>query len=297
MQATETVISDGVLSKCLLSPGQHEYQTRVLLIEDNEDAMSLVKFALMKFGEGQYSLIWAKTLGQGIKEAAAEEADVVLLDLGLPECRGQASYARVHEQAPNIPVVVLTSDETKETKEAVIEGGASKYLLKRDISGPSLVRAIEAAILNARKTRDTETVAGNETRRMLLIEDDEDAMLLVSYALQEYGKGRFSLEWEPSLQRGMERLAKRDIDAVILDLGLPDSMGSSGYMELRKAYPNVPIVVLTGSEPTGLEFMLLACGADAYLEKSFTSGSRLVRAVDSAFEKPGASRQSGARIQ
>ncbi len=70
-----------------------------------------------------------------------------------------------------------------------------------------------------------------------------------------------------------------DIDLVILDLVLPDSVGSAGYLELHKAAPDVPIVVLTGSTCMEVEFAVLASGADDYLDKSVTSGPQLLNTI------------------
>ena len=253
--------------------------TQILLIEDSEDAMRLVEYALTTFGGDKYCLRWAKTLYEGLREASRQDVDVVLLDLGLPDSDGPISYAWIRNHAPDLPVVVLTGDDNPETKDVIKAGGASNYLLKQGLSGKLLVLAIESALQHSRGTGCAQQ-SGGEPRRVLLIEDDEDAMLLVGYALHQFGNGRFCLDWERSLEAGMKRLAAGGIDVVLLDLGLPDSEGTTAYMELRKLAPAVPVVVLTGNQSVELEFALLACGADEYLDKCLTSGSQLVRSVD-----------------
>ena len=55
---------------------------------------------------------------------------------------------------------------------------------------------------------------------------------------------------------------------ICLDLKLPDTHGVSGVRELKRSYPDVPILVLTASQASDYEDLALEAGADAFLEKS-----------------------------
>ena len=57
-------------------------------------------------------------------------------------------------------------------------------------------------------------------------------------------------------------------DLFCLDLKLPDTHGVSGVREVRAAYPNIPLVVLSASPATDYEDLALEAGADLYLEKA-----------------------------
>lgn len=121
-------------------------QECVLLIEDNEEAMWLVRFALQEHGNGRYRLEWAITLNEGLEHLSNGGVDVVLLDLGLPDSSGQESYAWVREVSPQVPVVVLTGNTSQETEMAVTAGGVDGYLVKDQVSGSLLLQAIGAAL-------------------------------------------------------------------------------------------------------------------------------------------------------
>ena len=47
------------------------------------------------------------------------------------------------------------------------------------------------------------------------------------------------------LSKGIERLEAEDIDAVLLDLGLPDSQGLNTFEKIQAVAKNVPILILT----------------------------------------------------
>jgi DNA-binding response OmpR family regulator len=114
---------------------------------------------------------------------------------------------------------------------------------------------------------------------VLLIEDDEEAMLLVRYSLQAYGEGRFRLKWVERLSEGLTQLSKGGVDIVLVDLGLPDSSGPSSLASVREAAPEVPVLVLTGDTREETEFAAAAYGMDDYLVKNQLSGAQLLYAI------------------
>ena len=126
-------------------------QKSILLIEDNEEAMFLVRCAFQEHGMGNYRLEWAQGLSAGLERIEKGGIDLVLLDLGLPESSGPASYSWVRQVAVEIPVLVLTGDIREETEWAVAACGVEDYLIKDQISGALLVQAIRAALRTGRR--------------------------------------------------------------------------------------------------------------------------------------------------
>ena len=125
---------------------------RVLLIEDNQEEMLLVHYTLEEFGQGRYDLEWSSRLSDGLDRLRDGGIDVVLLDLGLPECEGPISYVALRNTAPNVPAIVLTGDGREQTERLVMNYGAEDYLVKDEVSGLQLVRAIRSALYR-QKTR------------------------------------------------------------------------------------------------------------------------------------------------
>jgi DNA-binding response OmpR family regulator len=98
-------------------------------------------FALTGDGGEQFHLEWAPNLGEAMARLAQPGIEVVLLDLGLPETSGYRSFLAVDAAAGGkIPVVILTSDDSRDSHDLTLGYGASAYLIKDAVS-PGRLRA------------------------------------------------------------------------------------------------------------------------------------------------------------
>lgn len=122
------------------------HQELILLIEDNEEAMFLVKSAIEDYGDGRYRLEWSNGLHDGLAQLSKGGVDLILLDLGLPESSGPVTYDSVRAIAPDVPVLVLTGDASEESELRVTGNGGEDYLIKDQVSGSLLLQAIQSAL-------------------------------------------------------------------------------------------------------------------------------------------------------
>ena len=76
--------------------------------------------------------------------ALAEQPDVVLMDLSMPEVDGVAATRQFRRELPEVPVVVLTSFSDRARIVDALDAGAIGYLLK-DADPDELIRGIQAA--------------------------------------------------------------------------------------------------------------------------------------------------------
>ena len=86
----------------------------------------------------------------------------------------------------------------------------------------------------------------DEPLHVLVIEDDPDDARLLREALGDAEPQAFAMAWANRLQEGLEHLRANHVDALLLDLGLPDSQGMDTFEAIQKQAPQIPIVVLSG---------------------------------------------------
>jgi len=108
---------------------------------------------------------------------------------------------------------------------------------------------------------------------ILVIDDEVQIRRLLRITLQ--AAGHIVREVETG-QLGLDEIARRAPDAVILDLGLPDSSGLDVLRRLRE-WSRVPVLVLTVLSSELDKVAALDAGADDYLTKPFGGGELLAR--------------------
>ncbi len=128
----------------------------------------------------------------------------------------------------------------------------------------------------------TEGAAADEVVPVLLIEDDEADALLVREYLADAGLG-VSLSWQQSLAAATPELAAGPV-CVLLDLGLPDSVGFDGIRHVLSLAPDAAVLVLTGADES-LGIAAVTAGAQDYLIKGQVDGATLSRCIRYAIER------------
>jgi serine phosphatase RsbU (regulator of sigma subunit) len=122
-----------------MAPG---HQLRVLLIEDDDGDALLVE-EMLADSDHPVSLDRVETMAAAV--SGQIHADCVLLDLQLSDVIGLDGLARLREHAPNTAVVVLTGQRDELTGVAAVASGAQDYLVKDQVDGPLLVKAVRYA--------------------------------------------------------------------------------------------------------------------------------------------------------
>lgn len=132
---------------------------RVLLVEDDDADAFLVRELLEEAG-ARVELQVAATLGQARERIAG--VDCVLLDLGLPDAQGLDGLRRLLSVADRAAVCVLTGLGDDHLGAAAVAEGAQDYLIKGQVDGVLLARALRYAVErkradeNARRLHDVE---------------------------------------------------------------------------------------------------------------------------------------------
>ena len=100
--------------------------------------------------------------------------------------------------------------------------------------------------------------------RVLVVEDDDAIGALLQTSLRSHG---YEVSWHRSGYAALRGAPAKDLDLVLLDLGLPDLDGLEVCRQLRVSQPNTVIVVLTARDEEMDVVVGLDAGADDYLTK------------------------------
>ena len=121
--------------------------------------------------------------------------------------------------------------------------------------------------------------------RVLAIEDSSADAELVRAMLEGVQWPVFTVINAQRLAEGLQYLQEQTFDVVLLDLGLPDSVGMDAVRTVRKVCPEVPIIVLSGWDDEEIAVTTLQMDVQDYLIKGKFDGNLLVRSIRYARER------------
>jgi DNA-binding NarL/FixJ family response regulator len=114
---------------------------RVLVVDDHPSFRSCVRALLISEG---FDVVGEAEDGESALALAAElSPDLVLLDIQLPDISGFEVVSRLHEENPELEIVLVSSRDAEAYGSALGASGARGFITKGDLSGPALARLLE----------------------------------------------------------------------------------------------------------------------------------------------------------
>ena len=156
----------------------------ILIIEDEQPIRRFLRASLSNEG---YRLSEAATGEEGLRMAAAQPPDLVILDLGLPDLDGQEVLKRLREWS-SAPIIVLSARDQELQKIQALDNGADDYVSKPFGTGELLAR-MRVAIRHAHRGNSEEAyIAIGDLRidvpaRLVYRKDEEIHLTPIEYKL------------------------------------------------------------------------------------------------------------------
>ena len=122
---------------------------KILLIENDPAAASLIRAALTENGSGPFDVEWVRQLSDGLKRVQGRGErgiDAILLELSLSDSQGMETFDKLFTAAPYIPILILGGKGNEALAKEAVGRGAQDYLLPGHLDGYSLSRALRNAI-------------------------------------------------------------------------------------------------------------------------------------------------------
>ena len=99
---------------------------KILYVEDNDDNVYMLKNRLARAG---FTVVIATNGTQGIAMATSEQPDLILMDLTLPDIRGEEATQRIEANptTKKIPVIALTANAMAGDREKALAAGCDDF--------------------------------------------------------------------------------------------------------------------------------------------------------------------------
>ena len=149
---------------------------KVLLIEDNPGDIRLVQEMLSESKGIAFRLETANSLAAARVLLAKQQFEVILLDLGLPDSTGFNTFTAAHNEAPQIPIILLTALDDPPLAYEILQNNAQDYVVKGQVDSSLLFRSIRYAI---ERKHASEQIRTSKANIINLVENNPDGILNV----------------------------------------------------------------------------------------------------------------------
>ncbi len=152
----------------------------VLLVEDNLEFAKRLESSLKALPGQPLRLAACGQLAEARKVlASSQTVDAVLLNLNLPDSQGLETLRQVREQAPGLPVVVVTASEDEALALEALRAGAQDYLFETEANARTVTRSVGYAI---ERGRGEQALRESEQRFKRLLQSTTDYIFSVTVA-------------------------------------------------------------------------------------------------------------------
>ncbi|UYN92828.1 MAG: GAF domain-containing protein [Anaerolineales bacterium] len=134
--------------------------------------------------------------------------------------------------------------------------------------------------------------AERDSIRLLLVEDNPGDARLIQEMLKDVANMELRIQHAATLKDGLQYLGdpEKPLDAVLLDLGLPDSQGFDTFTRVQEKAEAFTVIILSGLNDVDMALHAVRNGAQDYLVKGQISGELLLRSIRHAIERDEADR-------
>lgn len=209
---------------------------RILICEDNPDIAQLLSYML---ADENFESDIAYNADAARHYCASTLYDAITLNINLPNDDGVflMTWLRSEEKTRCVPIIIISIEAAEPSTQAIRENLLIKDWITNPIDKIRLRKSLHSALMLDSKTSSTLPV-------ILHVEYDQDLVLVVSELLQS----KCTLIHAPTLEIARKHLEHERVNAIILDIALPDGSGEELLTSLPPLNANTPVLIFSGLE-------------------------------------------------
>ena len=253
----------------------------IVLVEDENVLANLLE---KKFTKANYNIKLAKNGDAGLKLIKTAKPDLVLLDMALPTISGIQVLEKLREEKilPELPVIIISNSGQDVEIDKAFKLGIKDYLVKINFDPDELLEKVGMA-LNTGVTKP-EGGSGEIAGRVLVVEDD---IFLIKLLGKKIASSNIECFYTKNIAQARTILKENSIDAILLDIVMPDGNGITFLRELKDdpRLKSIPVIIISNlGQPEEIE-LGMESGAVEYLVKANTTPGEIVEKVKKLLSK------------
>jgi two-component system cell cycle response regulator len=267
----------------------------IVAVDDERENLELLEAVLTPAGHTVRKVAGGREALQAIELEAPE---LILLDLMMPGVSGfdVCEMLRANERTARIPIIIVTALNQVPVKERILRLGADDYVTK-PIRGAEVIARVDAMLKvrhlrqdldralaylhelelarHAHRRRTLKELEGAATgavreprdptaSMVLLVDDEELPRQFYGDLLVEHG---FRVVAVASGAEAMEAASQFAVEAVLLDIMMPEVSGLQTLELLQQRFPDLPVIILTAHPSSQNAVTALKLGATDFIVK------------------------------
>lgn len=243
--------------------------TRILVVDDDPQLCLLLVDTLQTIG---YEAVGVADGIEALERLGKESFDIVVSDISMPRMDGFELAERLRRDHKHLGVLLITGVATEEAeRRAERDKLCDGYLAK-----PFRIDRIEAMIEDVLK-RHAKANENNGTDRVLVVDDDPHFLDALVDTVRMLG---YDVEGAATCDDALAALRREPASVVLADVSMPEMNGFDLLKSLKRHYPDLPVVMMTGHNLSEPAEAMIRDRADAYLTKPFRQDA-VKQAIDS----------------
>lgn len=231
---------------------------RIIVVDDDPHLRALLVDTLQTIG---YNASGVPGGAQALDTLGHEKVDMVISDISMPRMDGFQLAARVRQEHPGVRVLLITGVATRESEQRAVREGLCDGYLAKPFRIDRIEAMIEQALGNAPRKGE-----GNPGRRVLVVDDDTQFLDALVDTVNSLG---YRAEGVSNCDAALSALRREPAEMVIADVSMPRMNGFDLLKVLKRNYPHMPVVMMTGHNLSEPAAATIRDRADAYLTKPF----------------------------
>ena len=224
---------------------------RILFIDDEQALADLGKQVLERLG---YKVTTRTSSIEALElfKAQPDQFDLVITDMTMPKMTGDKLAQELMKIRPDIPIIMCTGHSGRISEEKAIGMGIKAFAMK-----PLVMRNLANMV---RKVLDEEKEKPAEGL-ILVIDDDDQFRGMLRQTLEHAG---YEVMDASNGKEGIRVFRENPADLVITDIIMPEKEGIETIRELKREFPDVKIIAISGGGRIGpVSYLKMAKGLGA----------------------------------
>lgn len=239
---------------------------RLLLVDDEEEFLLSSSRALARRG---FDVDVAPNGITALDKIENNEYDIVALDVKMPDIEGTDVFLQIRKIRPSLPVILITGHGSLEEAFVTGKAGIADYLSK-PVDIEEFAEHLRAALRRAEEADSASSeiqepaTGSSEAIRVMLVDDEIEFLQTMKKILE---RRNMSIMTAADGESALALLREASVDIIVLDLKMPGMGGEEVLRRVKKEYPGIEVIILTGHPTVDSALKVIKLGANEYIKK------------------------------